>query len=90
MVKKKKLIMALVLLYGLGVFFYFFITGRKYQKIYSQYLEEKRLYRVHLPKGYGESQERYPVFYLLDANNSTYFSRAVEILINWGGTRSPG
>jgi len=56
--------MAFVLIDGIGVFLYFYITGRKHQKIYSHYLEEKRLFRVHLPEGYGESQERYPVFYL--------------------------
>jgi len=82
--------MALVLIYGIGVFFYFFLTGRKYQKIYSQYLEEKRLFRVHLPEDYGESQERYPVVYLLDANDSTYFSRSAEILDELGGDEVPG
>lgn len=81
--------MAFVLIYGIGVFLYFYITGRKYQKIYSQYLEEKRLFRVHLPEGYGESQERYPVFYLLDANYSTYFSRAAGILDKLGGNQVP-
>jgi hypothetical protein len=88
-VNKKKLIMTFILIYGIGVFLYLYITGRKYQKIYSQYLQEKRLFCVHLPKGYKESQERYPLFYLLDANNSTYFSRAAEILDKLGWNRIP-
>jgi predicted alpha/beta superfamily hydrolase len=88
-VNKKKLVMVFLLIYGIGVFLYFYITGRKYQKIYSQYLEEKRLFRVHLPEGYGESQERYPVFYLLDANNSIYFSRAAETIDKLGGNHVP-
>jgi len=81
--------MAFVLVYWIGIFLYFYIEGRKYQKIYSQYLEEKRLLRVHLPQGYGKSQERYPVFYLLDANNSIYFSRAAENIDKLGGNQVP-
>ena len=55
----------------------------KYRKIYSKVLNEERRIIIHLPAGYEESEERYPVLYKLDGDFIPSFARAtatVDIL----------
>jgi len=48
--------------------------------IHSKVLQEMRSYMVHLPRGYGNSEHRYPVFYLLDAEQGNYFQQTIKTI----------
>ena len=59
----------------------------KYRVLHSNVLNEDRLFLIHLPRDYGDTQLSYPVFYLLygqDINN--YFADAVIITEKLGST----
>ena len=42
---------------------------RLHQRFASKFLSTRRDIIVYLPPGYGESDQRYPVFYLQDGQN---------------------
>ncbi|MFC1564794.1 alpha/beta hydrolase [candidate division KSB1 bacterium] len=54
----------------------------EYRRLHSRVLNEDRIILIHLPRGYEESQDRYPVLYCLDGDDlSLAFSSAtVRIL----------
>lgn len=60
------------------------IMGRSIQ-VYSEVLKENRNILVYLPRTYLNSSEKYPVIYLLDAeNNFTYTAGLVDFLTRLG------
>lgn len=59
----------------------------KYRKLYSKILNEERTLLIRLPDGYEETQERYPVLILMDADNHEYFmylASTAGVLANFG------
>jgi len=59
-----------------------------YRKIYSNILNEERTIAVSLPAGYENSLKRYPVFYILDAED-TGFAWQIGIARNLSPERIP-
>jgi predicted alpha/beta superfamily hydrolase len=51
---------------------------RSTAKIFSHILEEERTMYISLPDGYGDSEKRYPVLYVLDAEGETLFPKCVS------------
>jgi len=64
----------------------------KYRVIHSNILNEDRTLLVHLPRGYEDGKQHYPVVTMLYGNHvSTYFAEAVSVLDTLGPTgRIPG
>ena len=54
------------------------ITVGKYEKIYSNILNEERKLIIHLPPGYEKTSRAYPVLYLLDAEWESLFLSSVS------------
>jgi predicted alpha/beta superfamily hydrolase len=46
---------------------------------HSEILREERIFIVHLPEGYNDSVETFPVLYLLDAEMASVFAQAVSM-----------
>jgi len=57
-----------------------------YRVIHSDILKEDRLLYVHLPEGYQDTQQRYPVLYILYAQLYNYVADAAIITEKLGGT----
>ncbi len=47
----------------------------KYDRIYSEILEEERTIKITLPHDYNNSNEKYPVLYVLDAEWKPFYAR---------------
>ena len=62
------------------------ITIGKYRVLHSNILDEDRLLYVHLPRGYENTQLRYPVLYLLYVDIYNYFADAAMITEKLGST----
>ena len=63
------------------------ITIGKYRVIHSKILNEDRTLLIHLPRGYKNDKQYFPVVYMLYGNHiTTYFAEAVSILDNLGPT----
>lgn len=52
------------------------VVGKKY-KIFSQVLNEERIIYVYLPDGYRQSEEKYPVAYLLDGYEHFHYTSGI-------------
>jgi len=53
----------------------------KYRKLYSKILNEERILLANLPRGYDETENSYPVLYVLYGGNPQgYFAEAVHIV----------
>jgi len=58
-----------------------------YRTIHSKILDENRTLLIHLPRGYEQANNSYPVIYMLYGNHvSTYFSEAVSVVDNLGSS----
>lgn len=49
----------------------------KIKRIQSKVLNEERAFYVHVPAGYDQSQEKFPVLYVLDGEGNFFFSTAI-------------
>jgi predicted alpha/beta superfamily hydrolase len=58
----------------------------KYRVLHSQLLDEDRLFFIHLPRDYEETQLSYPVLYLLYVDIYNYFAEATIITEKLGST----
>jgi hypothetical protein len=56
-----------------------------YRVIHSDILKEDRLLYIHLPEGYQDTQQRYPVLYILYAQLYNYVADAAIITEKLGG-----
>jgi uncharacterized protein len=61
----------------------------KDRKIESKILEGEVSYLEHLPDGYAASEKRYPVVFLLNAQNSSTFANAVATIDHLSSERIP-
>ncbi len=61
------------------------IDGTELRKIYSSVVGQEYLLKIRLPEGYGRSEKRYPVLYLLDGDHA--FAMATDIVqyLEYGG-----
>ncbi len=58
-----------------------------YRIIHSDILNEDRTLLIHLPDGYEESTDSYPVFYMLYGNHmNTYFTECVSVLSQYASS----
>ena len=76
MIKKIALVFGIVILTGLSMLF-ILDSGKNYEKIYSEILDETRPFLVHLPEGYENSTKRYPVLYMLDGGDRKVHSKDI-------------
>ena len=58
-----------------------------YEELYSKILDEKRTLLIHLPDDYETSVKKYPVLFILDAENTHLFSQAVSAANFYSGVR---
>ncbi len=65
------------------------ITIGKYRKMESKILEGEVSYLEHLPDGYGETDKKYPVIFLMNAQNSSTFANAVATIDHLSSERIP-
>jgi predicted alpha/beta superfamily hydrolase len=49
----------------------------KKERLFSKVLKEERTLNVYLPQGYGASEQKYPVLFVLDADHMLSFARVV-------------
>lgn len=56
-----------------------------YATIHSKILDEGRTLLIHLPRGYEQAKQAYPVIYMLYGNHvTTYFAEAVSVVDSLG------
>jgi uncharacterized protein len=65
----KRLILPVLLTVSVAAVVLVLVSREKNRTVYCQSLDENRPLLVHLPPGYRESNQSYPVLYLLDADD---------------------
>ncbi len=58
-----------------------------YESIYSKLLDEERTIFVHLPEDYNSSEKKYPVLYVLDAENTHRFVQSIASIFYYSSAR---